>query len=118
MPGFGTWSKSIIFMVKTFAVQSLCPHTFRRPCALNKAYLVDTWKDLNSIEAKKVVTGIGPKRKIGKNWGVKNCLVEDLWNKEVTFYRSNSCSLQAKIMVLPASSCVAIKKEYTYQSYL
>jgi len=23
MPGFGTWSKSIIFMVKTFAVQSL-----------------------------------------------------------------------------------------------
>jgi hypothetical protein len=38
--------------------------------ALNKAYLVDTWKDLNSIEAKKVVTGIGPKRKIEKNWGV------------------------------------------------
>ena len=23
MPGFGTWSKSIIFMVKTFAVQLL-----------------------------------------------------------------------------------------------
>ena len=56
--------------------------------ALNKAYLVDTWKDLNSIEAKKVVTGIGPKRKIGKNWGVKDCFIEDLWNKEVTFYRS------------------------------